>query len=110
MSGIQQRQQRQQQQQQQHPFNSPLSGTPRVSWYQKDKTNLDLLEQETVSDDIQLQLLQPFYGYLDFVRDKPGEPVPEGTFCHLVDFLVQNGDNTGRCTNNPDGLPPIQTN
>ena len=36
-------------QQQQHPFNGPLSGTRRVSWYQKGKINLDLLEQETVS-------------------------------------------------------------
>ena len=26
-----------------------LSGTTQVSWYQKDKTNLDLLQQETVS-------------------------------------------------------------
>ena len=32
-----------------HPFNSPLSGTTWVSQYQKSKTNLDLLEQETVS-------------------------------------------------------------
>ena len=32
-----------------HPFNCPLSGTTWVSWYQKGKTNLDLLEQETVS-------------------------------------------------------------
>jgi len=48
-------------------------------------------------------LLQPFYGSLDYVRDKPGEPVPEGTFCHLLDFLVQTEDNTGRCTNNLDG-------
>ena len=31
-----------------HPFNGPLSGTTRVS-YQKGKTNLDLLKQETVS-------------------------------------------------------------
>jgi len=38
-----------QQQQQQHPLNGPLSGTTQVSWYQKGKTNLDLLEQETVS-------------------------------------------------------------
>jgi len=30
----------------QHPFNSPLSETTRVSWYQKGKTNLDLLEQD----------------------------------------------------------------
>ena len=36
-------------QQQQHPFNSPLSGTTQVNQYQKGKTNLDLLEQETVS-------------------------------------------------------------
>jgi len=49
---------------------------------------------------------QPFYGFLDFVRVNPGEPVPEGTFCHLLDFLVNNEDNTGRRTNNPDGLPP----
>jgi len=34
---------------QQHPFYGPLSGTTWVSWYQKGKTNLDLLEQETVS-------------------------------------------------------------
>jgi len=27
-------------------------------------------------------LLQPFYGSLDFVRDNPGEPVPEETFTH----------------------------
>ena len=48
----------------------------------------------------------PFYGSLDFVRDNPGEPVPEGTFHHLLDFQQQNEDNTGRCTNNLDGLPP----
>jgi len=35
-----------------------------------------------------------------------GELVPEGIFCHLLDFLVKNEDNTGRRTNNPDGLPP----
>jgi len=34
---------------QQHPFNGPLSGTSRVSRYQKGKTSLDLLEQETVN-------------------------------------------------------------
>jgi len=27
-----------------HPFNSPFSGTTRVSWYQKSKTNLDFTE------------------------------------------------------------------
>jgi len=30
-------------------FNSPLSGTTRVSQYQKENTNLDLLKQEIVS-------------------------------------------------------------
>jgi len=35
--------------QQQQPFRSPLSGTTWVNQYQKGKTNLDLLEQETVS-------------------------------------------------------------
>ena len=49
---------------------------------------------------------QPFYSFLEFVWDNPGELVPEGTFRHLLDFLEQNEDNTGRCTNNPDGLPP----
>jgi len=51
--------------------------------------------------------IQPFYGSLDFVQDNSGEPVPEGTFRHLLDFLEQNEDNTGRCTNNLDGLPPL---
>ena len=32
-----------------HPFNGPFSGTTRVRRYQKCKTNLDLLKQETVS-------------------------------------------------------------
>jgi len=36
---------------------------------------------------------QPFYSSLDFVQDNPGELVPEGTFRHLLDFLVQNKDN-----------------
>jgi len=27
-----------------------------------------------------LQLLQPFYGSLDFVQDNPIEPAPEDTF------------------------------
>jgi len=49
---------------------------------------------------------QPFYGTVDFVWDSPGELVPEGTFHHLLDFLEQNEDNTGRRTNNLDGLPP----
>jgi len=43
---------------------------------------------------------------LDFVWDNLGEPVPEGTFCHILDFRVQNEDNTGRCTSSPDGLSP----
>ena len=38
-----------QQQQQQCPFKGPLSGTTKVSWYQKGTTNLDILEQERVS-------------------------------------------------------------
>ena len=49
---------------------------------------------------------QPFCSSLDFVWDNLGELVPEGTFRHLLDFLVQNEDNTGRHTNNLDGLPP----
>jgi len=34
------------QKQQQQPSNSRLTGTTQLSWYQKGKTNLDLLEQE----------------------------------------------------------------
>ena len=34
---------------------------------------------------------QPFYGSVDFARDNPGEPVPEGTFRHLLNFLEQSG-------------------
>jgi len=49
---------------------------------------------------------QLFYGSVDFVRDNLGEPVPEGTFRHLLDFLEQNEDDTGKHTNNLDGLPP----
>jgi len=48
---------------------------------------------------------KPFNGSLDFLRDNPGEPVPEEV--HLLNFLVQNEDNTGRRANNPDGLPPL---
>ena len=42
-----------------------------------------------------LQLLQPFYSSLDFVRDNLGEPVPEETFIHshlswptIIPYLV----------------------
>jgi len=38
-----------QQQQQQHPLNGPLYRTTRVSRYQKNKTNLDLVEQKIVN-------------------------------------------------------------
>jgi len=36
-------------QQQQHPFSGPLSRTTQMNQCQKGKTNLDLMEQETVS-------------------------------------------------------------
>ena len=32
-----------------HPFNGHVSGTTWISWYEKGKTNLDLLKQKTVS-------------------------------------------------------------
>jgi len=48
-----------------------------------------------------LLLLRPFYGFLDCLGELD-EPVPEDTFRHFLDFLVQNEDNTVRCTNNPD--------
>jgi len=43
-----------------------LSRTTRVGWYQKGK----ITHTHT----------QPFYGCMEFVRDNPGEPVPEETF------------------------------
>jgi len=55
---------------------------------------------------IKICRMRALYGSLDYVRDNPGELVPEGTFRHLLDFMVQNEDKTGRRTNNPDGLPP----
>ena len=65
------------------------------------------IPSETIPDKSTLHYnITTVYGSLEYVRDNPGEPVPEGTFRHLLDFLVQNEDNTGRCTNNPDGLPP----
>jgi len=30
---------------------------------------------------------QPFYDSMDFVWDKPGEPVPEETFTHIHPFV-----------------------
>jgi len=70
----------------------------------------DLVVIAVIEDDLIKRLwhthTQPFYNSLDFVWDNPGEPVPEGTFHHLLDFMEQNEDNMGRRTNNPDGLPP----
>jgi len=31
------------------------------------------------------------YSSLDFVRDNPGELIPEGTFCHLLDETTAGG-------------------
>jgi len=69
---------------------------------QNNRLKIQQTENEYVNT-IKKIILQPFY---DYVRDNPDEPLPEGTFRHLLDFLVQNEDNAGRCTNNPDGLPP----
>jgi len=44
-----------------------VSGTTRVSEYQKGKTNLDLMEQETYT------YTHLFYGPFDFDQDYPGE-------------------------------------
>ena len=46
------------------------------------------------------RVLVKITGSLDFVRDNTGEPLPEGTFRRLLDFLVQNEDDTGRHTKN----------
>jgi len=44
---------------------------------------------------------QPFYGSLDFVRNNPGEPVPEETFAHshlswssIVSYLLHPSNTT----------------
>ena len=42
---------------------------------------------------------QPFYGSVEFVRDNPGEPVPEETFTHLIVVI-----------NHPNLLSPSTTN
>jgi len=91
-----------------------LSGTTRVSWYQKGKTrklkpiwiylskrqwvavtsvgpyaNLSPNQQHQSTEGYiwyisSLLLLQPFYDSLDFVWDNPGEPVPEETSSHWL--------------------------
>jgi len=33
---------------------------------------------------------QPFYGSVEFVRDNPGEPVPEETFTHSLTLIQLN--------------------
>ena len=53
---------------------------------------------------------QPLYGSLDFVWNNLGEPVPEGTFHHLLDFQEQNEDNTGNAPTIWMDCYPIQTN
>jgi len=35
-------------------------------------------------------IIHPFYGSVDFVRDNPGEPVPEETFTHSKFNIIQN--------------------
>jgi len=43
-------------------------------------------QQHQSTEGIHLQLqhthTQPFYGSVEFVRENPGEPVPEETFTH----------------------------
>jgi len=53
---------------------------------------------------------QPFYGSVDFVRDNPGKPVPEGTFYHLLDFLEQNKITQADAPTIWMDCHPIQTN
>jgi len=48
----------------------------------KQKHSLNSLFSRTTWIDGTLTDTQPFYGSLDFVRDNPGEPVPEETFTH----------------------------
>jgi len=86
--------------------------TPVTSYQQNSVSNLKVIKLNSITRMHACMHTHtwPFYSSLDFVRDNPGELVPESTFCHLLDFLVQNEDNTGRHTNSPDGLPPIQTN
>jgi len=45
-------------------------------------TVIGLLLAHLYSTVSEIVLLQPFYGSLDFLRDNPGEPVPEKTFTH----------------------------
>jgi len=52
---------------------------------------------------------QPFYGSMDFVRDNPGEPVPEETFTHshlswssIVPYLLHP-------SNTIHGILPVQS-
>jgi len=67
-----------------------LSGTSQVSWHQKGKTNLDLLQQEIASGSgIMCAICKsaPWHMHTTlqlsgFCSDNPGEPAPEETFTH----------------------------
>ena len=57
-----------------------LSGATRVSWHQKGKTNLDLLEQEIVSSRLAVASAWSYANLhldLDFVWGYPGQLAPE---------------------------------
>ena len=57
-----------------HPFNGPLSGTTQVSWYQKGKTNLDLLnkrQSNQIKSNMTLIMVdkpQPSYNLLNVMK------------------------------------------
>jgi len=51
------------------------ASTPPFNFYRPDA--LPVAQQHSYND-----FLQAFYSSLDFVQDKPGEPVPEETFTH----------------------------
>jgi len=51
---------------------------------------------------------QQFYGCLDFVRDNPGEPVPEETFAHSPIVVISHPLSASSLYYDPNGILPIQ--
>jgi len=72
---------------QQHPTNSSLSGTTRVSWYQKGKTNLDFTEAR--DDGMTVASAGP-YASLHFALDRYRCQHPTTQFFTGPDALPAN--------------------
>ena len=71
-----------------HPFNGPLSGTTRVSQYQKGKTNLDFTEAR--DSEWQWHQLDHMQVCISFQTDNHASTIPLSFFTGRMPFLLPN--------------------